>query len=297
MNFISWYLPHSDTTQSLAIIQREAHIHNVQAHSLTLMYRGQARTVVHTARMVIFAFKVGTDWMQVQWAQVKKPNIFLLYRPLVHGGCRVKDISNHSGIEIPQILARVSTLSTADDLFSRSILTRPTTTANVYDLEINRSEPSTGSSSCCSRYQTVAILSVCVVSLAVIIGIRSLTLKSKSNPSYAFSRLMHEKTNEELEYVPKSSRLSQKVDSDSEDSEGGGVRLPNPAREEIPVSENRSARADPLGDTASFPATLRGGRRNVGVHWHREHAREVKEHKRHEKMKRMTKDWRSRAVD
>lgn len=235
--------------------------------------------------------------MQVQWAQARKPTIFPLYRPLVDGGGRVNNSLNQTEIELPQTNALLTTLSTPDDIFTRSIPTRPTTTTNIYALETYGPPASTGLSSCCSRSQMVAILSVCVVSLALIIRVRSLPFKSKINPISDSSRPTYAKINEEVEYVPRPSELAQNTDSDSESSEGGGVRLPNRAEEGSPVSETPPAHADPLRDAASFPSTLRGGRRNVSVHWHREHAREVKEHERHEKMKRMTKDWRLRAVD
>lgn len=297
LHFISCYLPNTDTDQSLAIIQREARTHNVQAHSLTLMYRGRARTIVHTARMLIFGLKVGAGWLQMWWTQAGKPNTFPLYRPLVDGSGPVTGSLNQPEIKVPQNLALVTTLSTVNDLSIRSCPTRPNATTNVYALETYQPAASTESPSCYFGSQTVGIFCACVVTLALIIWVRSLPLKSKVKTTPDLSHPMVITVDEEIEYTARPSALTQCIDSDSEDSEGGGVRLPAPAEEKVPISGNRPVRTDPSGDAMSFPSTLRGGRRNVRMHWHKEHAKEVKEHERYEKRKRMTKDWKLRPVD
>ncbi|CAD6586820.1 MAG: hypothetical protein ASARMPRED_002845 [Alectoria sarmentosa] len=293
--FISYYLPNTDTDQSLAIIQREARTHNVQAHSLTLMYRGRARTIVHTARMLIFGWKVGAGWLQMWWTQAGKPNTFPLYRPLVDGSSPVTGSLNQLEVEVTQTLALVTTLSTVNDLSIRSCPTWPNATTNVYALEIYQPTASTESSSCYSGSQTVGIFCACVVTLAIIIWVRSPSLNSKVKTTPDLNHPMVVTIDEEIEYTARPSALTQCIDSDSEDSEGGGVRLP--AEEKVPISGDRPVRTDPPGGAVSFPSILRGGRRNVSVHWHKEHAKEVKEHERYEKRKRMTKDWRLRPVD
>ncbi|CAF9930738.1 MAG: hypothetical protein ALECFALPRED_004718 [Alectoria fallacina] len=298
MHFISCYLPNSDIDQSLAIIQREARTHNVQAHSLTLMYRGRARTIVHTARMLIFGLKLGAGWLQMWWTQAGKPNTFPLYRPLVDGSSPVTGSLNRPEIEVTKALALITTLSTLNDLSTRSCPTQPNVTTNVYALETYQPAASTESSSCYSGSQIVGIFCACVVPLALMIWVRSLPLKSKVKTTPDLSHHpMVVTVDEEIEYTARPLTLSQSIDSDSEDSEGGGVRLPAPAEKQLSIFGNRSVRTDPSGDAVSFPSTLRGGRRNVSVHWHKEHAKEVKEHERYEKRKRMTKDWRLRPVD
>lgn len=291
-----WYLPHRDTAKSLAIIQREARTHYVQAHSLTLMHRGQARTIVHTSRMLIFGFKLGVGWLQVWWARSLKPIFFPLYRPLVDGDGPVYDSAHPHEIEVTRPLALVATLSTLDDVSLQNWPTRPSAVTTEYALEIYQPATRTESPTCCSDAQLTAMLAVFVATLVLMTFAGVLSWKSKTKNRF-INLPMGARPDEELEYVPRPSNLAQIVDSDSEDTEGGGVRLPTLAEDEVPVCENRPVRADPSGDAVSLPSILRGGRRNVSVHWHRELAREIKGHERSEKMKRMTKDWRLRAVD
>ena len=180
---VSWYLPHNDAAQNLAIIQREAHTQNVQAHSLALPYRGRARTIVHAARTLIFAFKLGVDWLQVWWAQAKKPSISPPYTPLVDGGQRTNDNLHGLEIRVPKTLASVARLPTVDDISTPSYSSRPRATTTIHALEIYLPASSTEPSSCCSGPQLITLFSICVITLVLIITASSTPRKPKLNPT------------------------------------------------------------------------------------------------------------------
>ena len=300
LKVISRYLPHNDTVQSLAIIQREAHIQHVQSHSLTLMYRGRARTIVHTARTLIFAFKLGVGWLQVWWAQAKKPSIFPLYTPLVEGIERTKDSLYSPEIGVAKTFASVAKLPPVDEVSTPSYSSHPRAITTIHALETYQPASGTETSLCCSGPQLITLFSICVITLVLIITASSITPKPKPNPT---STTAHPVVRAKIDEKPEPTATSclnttQSSDSDADDTDEGGTGLPSPAEADpIPVPRNRPVHAHhEAGEVASFPLRLRGGRRNVSVHWYREHARAVRGEELCEKRKRMAnEDWRVRG--
>ena len=292
---ISWYLPNNDAAPNLAIIQREARIHNVQAHSLALLYRGRARTIAHTARTLIFAFKLGVGWLQVWWAQAKKSSISPPYTPLVDGGQRTNDNLHRLEIRVPETPASVTRLPTVDDISTPSYASRPrATTTTIHALEIYQPASSTEPSLCCSGPQLITLFSICVITLFLIITASSTPRKLKLYPTSTTTHPVRAKIDEIPEHTSTPcSTTTHSSDSDTEDTDGGGTRLPGPVPRNRPVHAHHE-----VGEVASFSSRLRGGRRNVSVHWYREHEREVRRDELGEKRKRMANgDWRVRAGD
>lgn len=300
LKIIARYLPHNETTQNLGIIQREA-------HSLALLYHGRARTIVHTARTLIFAFKLGVDWLQVWWAQTKKLTISPFSTPLVDGGKRTNN--DFQGPEIgvlstPASLARLPTVQ-LDDISIPSYSSRPrptTATTTTHALEIYQPASSTEPSFCCSRSQLITLFSICLIALVLIITASSTPRKPKPNLTSPTAHPVRAQTDEKSEHPAKpSSPTTQSPDSDTEDTDGGGTRLPGPTEDvPVPVPRNRPVHAHhEVGDAAApFSSKLRGGRRNVSVHWHRERTREARREESCEKRKRMADgDWRVRGGD